>query len=182
MHQGRVKGYPLLSYTEPLKHERPELWERIEQKLSDEEREFFRGTIIAGSWYSRAHLHAFMDALHDATFGDPHELREVGAMAARYQVNVIYRMFLKFATPALVFRRASSVWARQTDYGSFEVVEESDDQLIGELRDDDIPIGLPDLMAGWSDTIITMLGRTPYPTEYLRVGRNCWRFTVSWVS
>ena len=179
--EAQVKGYTLLSYVTPLQRDRSALWKRVEEHLSDDGRTFFTQPIFANSWYPRVHLHDLMKAFTSAVNGEPKEIRELGAMAARFQVHVIYRMFLKFATPALVFNRASSVWSRQSTLGSFNVVEEAADYLIGELEDPDLPQGIPELMCGWSDTIIAMLGRTPYPTTYNRVTPQRYRFKVSWV-
>ncbi len=178
----QVKGYTFLSYTTPLKRERSALWHRVEEELPSDSREFFAGAIFANNWYSRKHLHALMQAFQQAVHGDVNEVRELGAMAARFQLHMIYRLFLKFATPAMVFNRAASVWSRQSSEGRFEVVEEASDHLIGELDDPELPVGIPDLIAGWSDTIIAMLGRTPFPTTYEQVGPRRWRFKVSWVT
>ncbi len=180
--QAQVKGYTYLSYVTPLKRERSALWARVEGKLPEESRAFFASPIFANNWYPRSHLHALMQAFHDAANGDVNEVRELGAMAARFQLHMIYRLFLKFATPAMVFNRAASVWSRQSTVGRFEVVENAEDHLIGELEDPDLPIGIPDLMAGWSDTIIAMLGRTPFPTSYEQITPRRWRFKVSWVT
>jgi hypothetical protein len=176
-----AKGYSFLSYVTPLRREKSALWGKLEQRMPEESRSFFGSTIFANDWYPRRHFHALLRAYRDAVAGDKRELRELGAMGARYQVHVIYRLFLKFATPAMVFRRASSVWSRQSTAGSFEVVQEGDDFLVGELFDPDMPDGLLEVMSGWSDTIIAMLGRTPYPTTYERSGPNRWRFRVSWL-
>ena len=182
MPDAQVKGYTLLSYVTPLRREKSALWDRIETQMKPEDREFFQGTIFANNWYPRQRLHALMNAFRDATAGRNEDVRELGSMAARYQLHVIYRLFLKFATPAMVFGRASSVWTRQSTVGSFRVVESHDDHLVGELEDPDLPAGIPELMAGWSDTIIAMLGKTPYPTSWERVAPRRWRFRVSWVS
>ncbi len=178
----QVKGYALLSYVTPLKRDRSALWSEIESRMDPDAREFFQAPLFANNWYSRKYLHALMRAFTDATGGRPHDLRELGAMAARYQLHVIYRLFLKFATPAMVFGRASSVWSRQSTVGSFQVVESAADHLVGELSDPDLPVGIPELIAGWSDTIIAMLGKTPYPTRWQTVSPGRWRFHVSWVS
>lgn len=177
-----VKGYTLLSYVSPLQREKSALWAKIESELDGDGKRFFAEPIFASTWYDRKHLHQLMQAFGRAVRGDTAELRDLGAMAARYQVHVIYRVFLKFATPAMVFRRAASVWSRQTNVGSFTVVEEGDDHLVGELVDPDLPLGIPELMAGWSDTIIMMLGRSPYPTTWEQVAKDRWRFRVSWVA
>lgn len=180
-HSGEVKGYALLSYVAPLQREKSELWRRVEEAMPDDARAFFQSEVYASSWYPRRHLHQLMSAFCTAVDGSEDELRELGSMAARYQIHVIYRVFLKFATPALVFNRAASVWSRQTTVGSFTVVEEHDDHLIGELDDPDLPTGVPTLISGWSDTIIAMLGRTPYRTSAERVSPTRWRFRVGWL-
>ncbi len=177
----QVKGYTFLSYVTPIQRDRGALWAKLEQQLNEECRQFLTGAIYANSWYPRRYLHELMRAFCSATGHSSQDLRELGALAARYQVHLIYRMFLKFATPALVFNRAASVWSRQSTQGTFMVVEEGDDFLIGQLDDPDLPEGIPDVMAGWSDTIIAMLGRTPYPTTWEKVGLRRWRFKVSWL-
>lgn len=177
----QVKGYTLLSYVTPLQRDRGALWAKIESSLSPGARQFFGGPIYANSWYPRRQLHDLMNAYGEAVGGDTRELRELGALAARYQLHLIYRMFLKFATPALVFNRAASVWSRQSTQGTFMVVEQGEHHLIGQLDDPDLPRGIPDVMAGWSDTIIAMLGRTPYPTTWEQVSPRRWRFKVSWI-
>ena len=179
---GMTKGYTLLSYAEPLKRDRSDLWRRMEDHFSDDARTFYRGTIFANNWYPRLRTHELLNAFDAAVNGSEEEFRELGAMAARYQVHVIYRLFLKFATPAFVFRRASSLWDRQSTIGSFKVIEDTDDYLVGELDDPNLPVGVPPLIAGWSDTIVAMLGRTPFPTTYERVGLRRWRFKVSWIA
>lgn len=179
--EGEVKGYALLSYVAPLKREKGALWAEMERRFDADAREFFQAPIFANNWYPRRYLHALMSAFCAAIGSKRQELRELGAMAARYQLTVIYRLFLKFATPAMVFGRASSVWSRQSTVGSFRVVSSDDDHLVGELEDPDLPEGIPELMCGWSDTIIAMLGRTPYPTRYEKVTPRLWRFHVSWV-
>jgi hypothetical protein len=180
-HLGQSKGFSFISYVTALRRERSALWAEVERRMSPEAREFFAGTIYASDWYPRGHFHAFMDAFCEAVRDDPKELRELGAIGARFQVHVIYRIFLKFATPAMVFRRATSVWGRQSTVGSFSVVEEGDDYLVGELEDPDMPRGLAEMIAGWSDTIITMLGRTPYPTTWEQTAPRRYRFRVSWL-
>ncbi len=179
---GEVKGYVLLSYMTPLKRDKGALWGQVERHLDDDARQFFSREIYANSWYARRYLHAFMRAYSKAVGHRAEDLRELGSMAARYQLHVIYRIFLKFATPAMVFGRATSVWSRQTTQGSFRVVEERDDHLIGELEDPDLPVGIPDLISGWSDTIIAMLGKTPYPTTWERLSPTRFRFKVSWIA
>jgi hypothetical protein len=177
----KVKGYAILSYVTPLQRERSALWAEVEDQMGPDARHFFSQPIYANSWYERTHLHDLMQAFCEAVANDATELRELGAMAARYQVHLIYRIFLKFATPALVFNRASSLWSRQSTTGTFVVVEEGDAFLVGQLDDPDLPKGIPEVMAGWSDTIISMLGRTPYPTTCECVSPRRWRFRVSWV-
>lgn len=178
----QVKGMSYLSYVTPLQRDRGALWAAVEAKLSPASRQFFSEPIFANNWYPRVHMHELLRAFKQSTNGDANELRELGGMAARYQVHLVYRMFLKFATPAMVFNRASSVWSRQSTIGQFFVVEEAEDHLIGELDDPDLPDGLIELMAGWADTIIAMLGRTPFKTTYQQLSSRRWRFRVSWVS
>lgn len=177
-----VKGYAYLSYIEPLIEEREELWARIRPHLTPASRAFFENEIFADQWYPRAHLHALMKAMEIATEGDEREFRELGARAARLQVGTIYRVFLSFFSPALVFRRAASIWRRQSSGGEFSVVEDGEHGLVGKLVDPNLPPHMPLVMAGWSETIVVLLGKTPYPVEIEAQGPGVWLFRVRWVA
>lgn len=176
-----VKGYAYLSYVTPLRKECEDLWLRIRDKLPSESRAFFDGEIFADQWYPRTHLHALMHAMELATNGDERAFRDLGSRAARYQLKTIYRVFFSFMTPAIVFRRATSIWKRQSSAGLFTVVEEGDNYLIGTLFDPSLPKHMPIVIAGWSETIIAMLGRTPYPVEITSPSPGHWVFRVHWV-
>src|SRR4051794_1230447 len=104
-----IKGYAYLSYLEPLRKERGSLWSTMLVRMAPDARAFFESEIFADQWYPRAHLHSLLDALDRVTAGDDREFRELGAMAARFQLGAIYRVFLTFMTPAIVFRRAGSI-------------------------------------------------------------------------
>jgi hypothetical protein len=149
-------------------------------KKSGEMAAFFAGEIYANQWYPRAYLHALLGALDEACHGDEKIFRELGAGAAEYQVGYIYRAFLAFVTPALVFSRAGSIWRRQSTAGTFSVVGGDDKHLVGLLEDDCVPIQLPTVMAGWSDRIIVMLHRRPKPTEVKAVAPGRFQFLVRW--
>lgn len=175
----QVKGHAYLSYIVPLR-ERPLLWARAIELMPAADCAFFEGEIFANQWYPRAHLHALLDALERAKPGDVQVFRDVGAWSARHQIGTVYRAFLAFASPALVFRRAESVLGRQTTRGTFRVIEDAEDHLVGELVDPHLPRRMPHVIAGWSDEVIRMLRRTPVPTAVTATAPGRWRFLVSW--
>ncbi len=175
-----IKGMTYLSYVEPLKQAQPRLWEAIERRLPADSRALFAQPLFAHHWYPRSHLHALLREVDELGPAAGCDLRELGRLAARYQLNVVYRMFLKFASPAMVFGRAASVWSRQSSAGRFTVVESAEHHLVGELEDPQLPEGVPELIAGWSDAIIELLGRTPRPTRFALVAPGRWRFHVQW--
>ena len=176
----KVKGYAYLSYVEPLRA-RPATWEAIRASLPPGDRAFFDGDLISNHWYPRAHLHGLLDSVEGAaTSRVTAELRDLGAAAARHQIGAIYRAFLAFASPALVFRRAESVWSRQSTGGAFRVVEDGEQRLVGELDDASAPRQIPTVMAGWSDEVIRLLRRAPNPTRVTTPAPGRWRFEVSW--
>ncbi len=176
----QVKGVSYLSYITPLKDDDAALWSYVRRELPEASRAFFDGPIFANVWYPREHLGVLLRAFQEVTHHDESKLRALGARSAVVQVTLVYRMFLKFVTPAMVFRRASSVWSRQCTVGEFSVLEEQHELLVGELLDPDAPEGLPALMAGWSDEIIRLLGKKPIPTTYEQLEPGRWRFRVAW--
>ncbi|MBX3269639.1 MAG: hypothetical protein KF729_05230 [Sandaracinaceae bacterium] len=178
--EAEVKGHALQSYATPLQRERPDVWAKLERELAPGDRQFFAEPIYANVWYPRRRLAALLDA-HDRVHADARAARrELGRLAAHHQVRFFYRLFLTFATPALVFRRASNLWSRQNSTGSFTVMEDGATHLVGELADRDLPAQVPDVIAGWSDAIIEMLGRRPRPTEWHLAAPGRWRFLVHW--
>ncbi len=174
-----VKGYALLSYLHGLQSQ-PRTWAAVLEALAPDDRRFFEEPVFANQWYPRRHLHALLDALEVAARGSEAEFRRLGERAAEFQIHKIYRIFLGFATPAMVFRRASSILSRQSSSGEFAVLEEADDHLVGELFDLEVPPRLPLVIAGWSDRVVQMLRRRPNPTTVTQLARGRYRFLVSW--
>ncbi len=177
-----AKGYALLSYVTGLR-DKTALWRDVLAELRRQDRQiaaFFEGEIYANQWYPRSHLHALMAALDEVCHGDENVFRELGASAAEYQVGYIYRAFLAFVSPALVFRRAGSIWRRQSSAGSFSVVEDGEKHLVGLLEDPCVPTQIPKVMAGWSDRIIILLHRRPLPTQVTAPEPGKYRFLVKW--
>lgn len=177
-----VKGYALLSYVDALKA-RPTLAGRVMRELEarrPESHRFFAGEVYANQWYPRAEMHALFDALAAVAGDGDEEFRGLGSRAAEFQIGRIYRVFLAFATPALVFQRAESIWSKQSTSGRFVVVHSADDHLVGELDDATAPAKLPVVMAGWSDRVVMMLRRRPTPTEVTALGAGRYRFRVAW--
>ncbi len=177
-----AKGYAFLSYVTSMR-EKPALWASVRSELSKKGPDalaFFDSEIYANQWYPRAHLHALLHALDEVSHGDEAVFRELGAASAEYQIGTIYRAFLAFLTPALVFRRAGSIWRRQSTAGSFSVVADEPDHLVGLLDDPTTPVQLPKVMAGWSDRVIIMLHKRPIPTKVTAAGRGKFEFLVSW--
>lgn len=177
-----VKGFALLSYLDALKA-RPTLAGRVMRELEARRpasHRFFGGEIYANQWYPRSEMHSLFDALGAVTGDSDEEFRGLGARSAEFQIGRIYRVFLAFATPALVFQRAGSIWDKQSTVGQFRVVHAADDHLVGELDDPTAPPKLPVVMAGWSDRVVMMLRKRPTPTEVTSLGAGRHRFRVSW--
>jgi hypothetical protein len=177
--EAQVRGHAYLSYVTPLK-EHADVWQRVAPGMPADLRRFLDGELFANQWYPRAHLHGLLDAIERAYPGDLRIFRELGGWSARHQIGTVYRAFLAFASPAIVFRRAESVWSRQTTVGTFRVVEDADDHLIGELTDPGVPRRLPQIVGGWSDDVIRMLRRVPVPTSVSSPAPGRWRFVVRW--
>jgi hypothetical protein len=177
-----MKGYALLSYLSALDG-RPALQGRVLSALQRDAPEthgLVLGQVFAHEWYPRAHLHAFLGAVAGASANPEEDLRALGARAAEFQIGRIYRVFVAFASPAMVFQRAGSIWSRQSSAGTFTVLEDHPDHLIGELNDPKVPPQLPVVMAGWSDRVVSMLRRRPLRTEISAVDPGRWRFRVAW--
>jgi hypothetical protein len=177
-----VKGFALLSYLHALRA-RPTLAGRVMRELearAPESHGFFASEVYANQWYPRAEMHALFDAMTAVVGDGDDEFRGLGARAAEYQIGRIYRVFLAFATPALVFQRAESIWEKQSTAGRFRVVHSADDHLVGELDDATAPTKLPLVMAGWSDRVVMMLRRRPSPTVVTALGAGRYRFRVAW--
>lgn len=177
------RGHAYLSLVEPLTEDRPALFRAALARVPAETAMLLTGPLLADQWYPRRHLHALLGELA-AVAGDdaPVVLREAGAMAARFQLGAIYRVLLSATSPRFVFRRMGSIWRRQSTAGEVRVEAETEALATFVLEDPACPPELPQVLAGWTETVVRLVGRTPRATKVEDLGPGAWRFTVAWVT
>lgn len=174
------RGHAYLSYVEPLAEERPALWRALVAGLPPASAAFVREPIFADQWYPRLHLHGIVDRFDRLSGGDDRELRELGAMGARFQLGAIYRALLA-SSPSLVLRRAGAIWRRQSSAGELRLLDADDAGARLELADPELPPRMPIVLAGWTEAVVRLLGGTPYPTSVEPAGPGAWHLGVRWL-
>ncbi|EYF06272.1 Hypothetical protein CAP_2150 [Chondromyces apiculatus DSM 436] len=92
--------------------------------LDAEQGAAIHGLILPNSWYPVRLWNDLVDR-YIAQFGggDPQSFRQVAEQVAETDLNTFFKVLLKMGSPALVLRRASSLWERYFDVGVMEPVE-----------------------------------------------------------
>jgi hypothetical protein len=108
-------------------------WDRLKALLSPDDAAQLDAVVAVG-WYD-VHLYvriicALGPVLGRSTFD---AARELGHFAAKHDLAVIHRLFLRLANPAYVLEKAGEFWGRFYDSGKWTVTRETDTRAKGEL-------------------------------------------------
>jgi hypothetical protein len=124
--------------------------------------ELIDGKVLAGSWYPFAYFTELLDNA-SALFSGGVEgfARREGASCADYDLRGVYRVFVRFTSPAFVIERSGKVWRQYYDSGDLVVLETDDARVIYELRDFGSPHrGHCGTVLGWSERAAELSGAT----------------------
>ena len=123
----------------------------LEHLPNTELRAFFEQPFTAGGWYDalpiapliRAEARALGQAL-------PLYLRERAEFQARLDVNGLYRVLLKLASPELVASRLPRMIGQVIDFGAIELSDQQKGHVIATIR------GMPQVLTEWYSSAITV--------------------------
>lgn len=143
------------------------------------------GTVLAGSWYPFPYFTELLDAA-EALFsaGVDGFARREGASCADYDLRGVYRVFVRFTSPAFVIERSGKVWRQYYDSGDLVVLETDDTHALFELREFGSPHrGHCGTVLGWSERAAQLSGGASVSGEHTscraRGDRRC-VFRIDW--
>jgi hypothetical protein len=111
----------------------PEAWANVLSRLSPEDRETYASMVAIG-WYENALLVRIFIAIEAALAPrDPAILETLGRYAAEQDLTRIHRILLRMANPALVLEKATGIWHRFFDTGTWHVerIENGANAILG---------------------------------------------------
>jgi hypothetical protein len=113
-------------------------WAAVVAEMSVESRAVLE-SIVAVGWYP-THLH--VDELHaiERTFASSNALvlQQAGAYSAEYDVTRIHRLLFRFANPGFILEKATEIWGRFYETGTWTVERPSQSTAVATLRDFEI--------------------------------------------
>lgn len=125
----------------------------------DAHRAFVKQTFLPVGWYDAIPLYAFARAIADAEGRSAEEFLRVRTIeAAQTDMNGLYKLILRVASPELVADRLQRATSRYFDFGKAEVLEASRGRSVGSFSGIPRPVGL------WCAAVIP-----GYATEVLKV-------------
>jgi hypothetical protein len=88
-------------------------WERLLAALPEDTRALVHKPPLAVAWLDVHHFGALIDtALRVVFAGDEGALVVVGRRSIGKDLNTLYKMFIRLATPSFVIQRATKLWAQ----------------------------------------------------------------------
>jgi hypothetical protein len=123
----------------------------LEHLPSDALRAFFEQPFTAGGWYDALPIAPLIRAEARA-LGQPLPayLRERAEFQAKLDVNGLYRVLLKLASPELVASRLPRLVGQIVDFGSVELSDQRKGHIVATIR------GMPQILTEWYSSAITV--------------------------
>lgn len=162
----------------------PEAVERVLRELPEDDRALLAGVQAIG-WYPVEPILRYHHALdHAFGAGDLNQCVEAGRFSASWSMNRVLKVFLRFKSPMWLVDKATQVWDRYHDTGTWKVSSPGHNQITGELSG--FAVKDPAFCArlcGWLEGAITVTGGTGAIAKETRCacngGDQC-VFQLSW--
>jgi hypothetical protein len=107
----------------------PEGLDVLLQEADERDVAVFRGLILRAGWYPVGTWNRMSEAfVSNLAGGDVEIYNEMGVYVADQDLNTIYKLLLKLASPAMLMPRLGWLWDRYFDFGKLET-EQKDDRL-----------------------------------------------------
>ena len=156
-----IKGIAIKAIREFMLRKFKTRYEGWIDSLSDKSKDIMLGTILAGKWYPFDE--AFVEPFEKACqlyLDEKKELSwECGRFIAEYNINEIYKVFLKIGSPAFTISRAPAIFNRYFRPVKMNIIENSPHKAI--LHIAVFPQACETvefIMAGWMERALEMIG------------------------
>lgn len=124
---GAVKGSAWLTFTEFLVQKSgPGAIEKVLKSLPPDDAKYFSQKILPITWVDYAYYTRFLlQADKVCGRGDYELIRESAVFHANKDMNGLYRMFIRIATPGFVLGKSAQLWRLMMDQGKLVVSAET---------------------------------------------------------
>ena len=181
-----IKGIALKAIKEFILRKFPTGYNGWIDSLSDKSKDIMSGVLLVGKWYP---FHeAFVEPFEKAcqlSLDEKKELPwECGRFIAEYNINEIYKVFLKIGSPAFTISRAPAIFDRYFRPVKMNIIENSPHKAI--LHIAVFPQACETvefIMAGWMERALEMIGcKKPEVkiSQSLAKGNKVTEFILQW--
>jgi hypothetical protein len=131
--RGQVKGVSFVAVKRFVEQRGASKWEPIVGSLPLADGEVVRGA-LAIAWYRTETYEALITAV-DRELGDGKLgiLKDFGRFQADHDLNLFYRIVLRFWSPAVLIEKTAEMWAKYHDTGIWEVQREGEGHVVAFL-------------------------------------------------
>jgi hypothetical protein len=131
--RGQVKGVSFVAVKRFVEQRDPAKWEPILGSLPPADAELVRGALAMG-WYRTEIYESLITAL-DRALGDGKLgiMGDFGHFQADHDLNLFYRIVLRFWSPAILIEKTAEMWGKYHDTGIWEVRREGDTHAVALL-------------------------------------------------
>jgi hypothetical protein len=150
----------------------------------------FRGLILRAGWYPVGTWNRLSEAfVTNLAGGDVEAYNEMGVYVAEQDLNTIYKLLLKLASPTMLMPRLGWLWDRYFDFGKLETEQKDDRLFLVRLNaPTDVDAGLSRLtcsvgIPGWFQRAVVMTGATGAAVRHHACrfdGARCCEIDIAW--
>jgi len=118
---GHIKGVSFLSAKRYVEQSGQRRWEEVMAALPADERSVAGEAVVVG-WYPVGVYSSLLRAI-DRTLGQGNgaALVPLGRFQAEHDLNLFYRLVLRFWSPAILIEKTAEMWGRYHDTGVWDV-------------------------------------------------------------
>jgi hypothetical protein len=182
--RGQVKGVSFVAVKRFVEQRGPSKWEPIVDSLSRADAELVRSALAMG-WYRTETYESLIVAV-DRELGDGKLgiLGDFGRFQAEHDLNLFYRIVLRFWSPAVLVEKTAEMWGKYHDTGAWEVRRDGDHHVAAFLGQ---WLGASEIMCAGVVSYVTRLFElvgakgvhTQHPECVTRGASRC-QFVVDW--
>jgi hypothetical protein len=182
--RGRIKGVSFLSARRYVDRAGNGGWARVLGRMPEGDRRIADEALPVG-WYDMAVYSSLLRAIDDEMGnGTLSTARPLGRFQAEHDLNVFYRLVLRFWSPAILIEKTAEMWSRYHDTGVWTVTRDGERRVDGAVTG---WLGSSDIMCpvvgAYVERLFELVGaksaRAHHPDCGARAGQVC-RWVVDW--
>jgi predicted hydrocarbon binding protein len=180
----RVKGVSFISTRRFVEQSGPGAWSRVLAAMPEEHRKIADEALAIG-WYPMDGYKSLLAAIDDRLGAKNLAIMSpLGRFQAEHDLNLFYRIVLRFWSPAILIEKTAEMWGRYHDTGTWAVTREGDHRVTaavsGWLGSGDVVCAV---IVAYIARLFELVGassaRVQHPECMARGGRRC-QWIVEW--